>query len=61
MSKAIDIDGLRQFKTKQDTFNEGKFIFFVVKKNWIRMSCVYKTKFPGLKIEDSKPAGYKKS
>ena len=26
MSKAIDIDGLRQFKTKQDTFNEEKFV-----------------------------------
>lgn len=25
-SKAIDINGLKQFKTKQDAFNEGKFI-----------------------------------
>ena len=26
MSKAIDLEGLRNFKTKQDAFNEGKFI-----------------------------------
>ena len=26
MSKAIDLEGLRTFKTKQDTFNEEKFI-----------------------------------
>lgn len=26
MSKAIDLEGLKTFKTKQDNFNEGKFI-----------------------------------
>lgn len=26
MNKAIDIEGLKRFKTKQDTFNEEKFV-----------------------------------